>query len=238
MKRLFLLFWLINVVLAHGQAVTGLNFSHWYNPQNEVDLQLRLVRGPRHMVLHYTIKSVAQGVERYSVQWEKRASFSSREVLPVNEKDSTLVSNPYSRQGQLIFELPQKAWLLLAKVVNTETQKAWYYFKVIEPIYPASGWLANADGWLNENYLQTGKSYSMKNATGKVTYVSFYKRDFSPPLPPFSEKASPTDQFLFYDSIFQLTQGSTFSPKREGLYLFQQDTSAAEGFALRANDPN
>lgn len=238
MKRLFLLLWLTNVVLAHGQAVTGLNFSHWYNPQNEVDLQLRLVRGPQQMAIHYTLKSLAPGVERYSVQWEKRTSFSSRETLPVNEKDSTLVSNLHSRQGQLIFDLPQKAWLLLAKVVNTETQKAWYYFKVIEPIYPASGWLTNTDGWLNENYVHTGKNYRLQNLSNNTTHVSFYNREFTPPLPPFSEKASATDQFLFHDSTFRLAPGAAFVPKREGLYLFQQDTSAADGFAVRAVDAN
>jgi GWxTD domain-containing protein len=238
MKRLMFVALLASALLGHGQAITGLNFSHLYNPQNEVDLQIKLVRAPNQLLIHYTLRSLNPGIERYSIQWEKRAAFSSREVLPVNEKDSVVFSNTNLRKGEITFDMPAKAWLLLAKVVNNETQKAWYYFRVMEPIYPTSGWLTGNEAWLTDNYLQTGKSYTMQNATGKVTYVSFYKRDFSPPLPPFSEKASPTDQFLFYDSTFQLTQGSTFSPKRQGLYLFQQDTSAAEGFALRANDPS
>lgn len=238
MKRLIIVTLLASALSCHGQAITGLNFSHWYNPQNEVDLQIKLVRGPNQLLVHYTLRSQLPGVERYSIQWEKRAAFSSREVLPVSERDSVVFSNATQRKGAIYFDVPAKAWLLLAKVVNNETQKAWYYFRVMEPIYPTSGWLTGGEAWITENFLQVGKTYALQNASGKTTYVSYYKREFSPPLPPFSEKAPPTDQFLFYDSTFQLTPGSNFVPKREGLYLFQQDTAVAEGFALRANDVN
>ncbi len=236
MKRLLFLTLVASALAGHGQAITGLNFSHWYNPQNEVDLQIRLVRAPNRLLIHYTLRSLLPGVERYSIQWEKRASFASREALPVNEQDSVVSAGTTQRKGALAFDMPQKAWLLLAKVVNNETQRAWYYFQVMEPIYPTSGWLAGEDGWMAEKFLHVGKNYTMQNASGKPTFVSFYRREFSPPLPPFSEKAVPTEQFLFYDSTFRLMPGNTFAPKRVGLYLFQQDTTAAEGFAMRAND--
>jgi GWxTD domain-containing protein len=238
MKRLFLLAGLLATLTAAGQAITGLNFSHWYNSQNEVDLQLRLIRSSNQVTIHYSLKSLAPGADRYSIQWEKRISYSSREAVPVNEKDSVTLSSTNQKKGQLIFDLPVKPWLLLAKVVNNETQKAWYYFKLMEAIYPVSGWIEKEGGWITENFLIAGKNYTLQNSENKMTYVSFYSREFSAPYPPFSEKANPTDQFLFHDSTFRISNGSTFVPKKKGLYLFQQDTAAANGFALRAMDEN
>jgi GWxTD domain-containing protein len=219
-----------------GQAITGLNFSHWYNPQNEVSLQLNLVRETNQWMVHYQLKSLAPGVERYTITWEKRLSFSSRDVLSVNEKDSVTVSNANQRKGQLIFAPSPKPWLLLAKVVNNETQKAWYYYQFMDPIYPTSGWLEDENGWITDHFATFKKRYTLRNQSGKIIYVSFYNREFSAPLPPFSEKAIPTDQFLFHDSTFKIAPGGSFIPKRIGLYLFQQDTVTADGFALRVLD--
>jgi GWxTD domain-containing protein len=168
-----------------GQAITGLNFSHWYNPQNEVSLQLNLVRETNQWMVHYQLKSLAPGVERYTITWEKRLSFSSRDVLSVNEKDSVTVSNANQRKGQLIFAPSPKPWLLLAKVVNNETQKAWYYYQFMDPIYPTSGWLEDENGWITDHFATFKKRYTLRNQSGKIIYVSFYNREFSAPLPPF-----------------------------------------------------
>lgn len=238
MKRFFLFGCLLISVSVRGQAITGLNFSHWYNPQNEIDLQLQLIRSSNQLIVHYSLKSLVPGVDRYSIVWEKRLSYSSREVVSVNEKDSVTFTASNQKKGELIFDLPSKPWLLLAKVVNNETQKAWYYFKLMEAIYPVSGWVEENSTWTTDHFLTPRKSYTLHNVNNKATYVSFYHREFSAPYPPFSEKASPTDQFLFYDSTFRLSNGSTFVPKKKGLYLFQQDTAAADGFALRVMDEN
>jgi GWxTD domain-containing protein len=106
----------------------------------------------------------------------------------------------------------------------------------MDPIYPTSGWLEDENGWITDHFATFKKRYTLRNQSGKIIYVSFYNREFSAPLPPFSEKAIPTDQFLFHDSTFKIAPGGSFIPKRIGLYLFQQDTVTADGFALRVLD--
>ena len=56
---------------------------------------------------------------------------------------------------------------------------------------------------------------------------------FLRPYPPFAEKESKADRFMFHDSTFQVNPGSSISLPKTGLYLFQKDTNAAEGFAVR-----
>ena len=223
--------------VANGQSVTGLNFNYWYNPLNEVDLQMKLSRGTNQLVIHYALKSLSNPIEKYSITWEKRNSYSTREAVPVTEKDSILSALPNQEMGVMKFGIPTKPWILLAKVTNNETLKSWYYFKLMEAIFPSTGWVEN-NGVVMENYLIRGHTYTIKSVDDKPLHVSFYGTSFSQPYPPFSEKTGPTDQFLFHDSTFHLNSGSPFTPVHNGLYLFQQDTTAAEGFAVRVANEN
>ncbi|MCE2997780.1 MAG: GWxTD domain-containing protein [Cyclobacteriaceae bacterium] len=221
------------VFSASGQAITSLNFSHWYNPKNEVDLKLHLARGEKAVIIHYQLKTASSPASAYSISWETRASFNHREGESVTSKDSILTNDGILRNGTLLFDLPAKPWLLLAKVTHNESQRSWYYFKLIESIYPVRGWIENTTGVLHENYLTKGKSYIAKSVDGNPLFVSYYKTTFPQPLPPFSEQIGGSERFLFHDSLFQLPSGATFTPKQYGLYLFQQDTTAQEGFSMR-----
>lgn len=233
MNRVFAGFFCLIVFSASGQAVTSLNFSHWYNPKNEVDLKLHLARGEKTVIIHYQLKTSSYPETAYSITWESRASFNHREGASLTNKDSVLTNGGTLRNGILTFDLPVKPWLLLAKVTHNESQRSWYYYKLIESIYPVRGWIESTSGVLHENFLTKGKSYIAKNVDGKTLFVSYYKTAFPQPLPPFSEQAGGSERFLFHDSLFQLPSGATFTPKQYGLYLFQQDTSAQDGFSMR-----
>ncbi len=216
---------------AYGQAVTSLNFSHWYNPKNEVDLKLHLARGEKNVIIHYQLKATSPA-SAYSISWESRASFNHRDGEIFTNKDSVLTNDGTIRTGMLTFDLPAKPWLLLAKVTHAESQRSWYYYKLIEAIYPVRGWIENSSGVLHENYLTKDKSYVAKNVDGKSLFVSYYKTTFPQPFPPFTEGGS-AERFLFHDSLFQLSSGASFVPRQTGLYLFQQDTTAQDGFSMR-----
>ncbi len=224
--------WLL-ALTANGQAITSLNFSHWYNPKNEVDLKLHIARGEKKMVVHYQLKTSIAPASAYTISWESRASYNHREGEPLANKDSISTNDGNLRAGLLTFDLPAKSWLLLAKVTHNESQRSWYYFKLMEAIYPVRGWIENANGILHENYLTKGKSYVAKNTDGKPLFVSYYKTTFPQPFPPFSEKTGGAERFLFHDSIFQIASGASFTPHQYGLYLFQHDTTAQDGFSMR-----
>jgi GWxTD domain-containing protein len=118
-------------------------------------------------------------------------------------------------------------------VTNKETQKSWVNFKKIEENYPVSGWIEQDNQRLTKKYLITGQAYTIKGSDNKPFHVSYFNEEFPAAYPPFAEKESKADRFMFHDSTFQISQGSSFSLTGTGLYLFQKDTNAAEGFALR-----
>ncbi len=222
-----------------GQSITGLNFRHWYNPQNEVNLQLDLARGQNQLIVNYVLRTTQFPADQYSLTWERRDSYVVRDGASITESDSTTRPVGNEKSGQLSFPIPDKPWILLAKVTHLQSQKNWYYFKLMEGIYPKRGWIESKNGVLSENFLRSGKDYTIKSCDEKTMFVSFYKTaSFYQPYPPFSEKSAPVERFLFHDSTFRLENNATFSVKREGLYLFQQDTNAADGFALRVVPEN
>jgi GWxTD domain-containing protein len=225
---------------ANGQAITSLNFNHWYNPQNEVDLRLHVARGQSSLLVNYLLKTTQFPADKYSITWERRDSYSTREGASLTEKDTLQIASGNQKMGMLSFAVPEKPWILLAKVTHIESQKSWYYFKLMEAIYPVKGWIENNDkSVVMENYLFSGKAYTIKSTDDKPMHVSFYKTtSFFQPYPPFAEKTPPADRFLFHDSIFHLVSGSSFTLKREGLYLFQRDTASADGFAVRVVSGN
>jgi len=235
MKRLlafssvYLFLWSVG----YSQAITSLNFNHWYNPQNEVNLQLHLARGENSLFVNYVLRTTQFPVDKYSITWERRDSYSTREGAMLNKID-TLPNSTNLKNGLLSFPVPEKPWILLAKVTHNESQKSWYYFKLMESIYPSRGWIENADQSFAERYLHSGKEYTLKSCDNKVMFVSYYKTvPFFQPYPPFSEKSAPVERFIFHDSTFRLANGAKFKLQKEGLYLFQQDTAASDGFAMR-----
>jgi GWxTD domain-containing protein len=236
MKRSILVFFLsILIGQANGQAITSLNFNHWYNPQNEVDMRLHVAHGQRGLLVNYLLKTTQFPADKYSITWERRDSYSTREGASLTEKDTLQVAKGNQKTGVLSFALPEKPWILLAKVTHVESQKSWYYFKLMEAIYPVKGWIETTDKTVvMEKYIYPGKTYTIKSTDEKPMHVSFYKTvSFFQPYPPFVDKSPSTERFLFHDSTFHLASGSTFSLNREGLYLFQQDTTAADGFSIR-----
>lgn len=233
---LILSFFLVFSNLAYGQSVAASNFNYWYNPQNEVELQLRPVRAANKIMVRYTLVARQGSADKYTITWEARNSFVEHEGVAIREKDSVLSVNGKDRRGFISFDVPDKPWLLLGHVSNGS--KSWTYFKQIESIYPVDGWIETGDGVITENHLSKNKEYVVRSADGKPLIVSYYNTVFPPALPPFAEKEGRNERFFFHDSIFRVESGSKFLPKKEGLYLFQEDTASARGFSYRVVKEN
>jgi len=234
MKRLVIIIVLVIFArVSFGQSVAGTNFNYWYNPQNDVELQLRPIRTANKIMVRYTLLVRQGSPSNYSITWEARNSFLDSEGVPVVEKDSVLSTSSKDRRGVLVFNLPNKPWLLLGRVMNTDHLKSWTYFKQIESIYPVDGWIETAEGVITENHLSVNKEYTARSANGKPLIVSYYNTVFPPALPPFADKEGRNERFFFHDSLFRVADGGKFRPKKEGLYLFQEDTTAARGFSYR-----
>jgi GWxTD domain-containing protein len=233
MKRILILSAFLLVSQAtFSQSVAASNFNHWYDPTNEVELQLRPVRTADKIMIRYTLIARHGNPEKYSITWEKRSSYVETSGAPATEKDSVLSVTENAKRGVLIFDVPDKAWLLLGHVMSSSARK-WTYFKLIEAIYPVDGWIETREGTITENHLSKNKEYTARSGNGKPLTVSYYNTVFPPALPPFAEKEGRNERFVFHDSLFRIENGGKFLPKKEGLYLFQEDTAMARGFSYR-----
>jgi len=237
MKSSFILFILLGISkFAVSQSVAATNFNYWYNPLNEVELQIRPVRAANKIMIRYTLVARNGNPEKYSINWEARNSYVDREGVAIKEKDSVLSINGKEKRGFILLDIPDKPWLLLGHVASGGSK--WTYFKQIESIYPVDGWIETNDGVITQNHLSKNKEYVARSADGKPLIVSYYNTVFPPALPPFAEKEGHAERFFFHDSIFHVESGGKFLPKKEGLYLFQQDTTAARGFSYRVVKEN
>lgn len=216
-----------------AQSLTSKNFRYWYNPESEVSIALQLVKNDQSLDVFYQIQSAQLPLEKYTISWEKRDSFTQRDGVRFSAKDSTSVAQEKVLKGLWSFDIPTKPWILVVKVTNKENQQSWMSFKMMEDNYPARGWLEKSDERYTRKYIRTNQTYTLQSKDSKPFYVSYFNEDFSAAYPPFSETEGKVDRFMFHDSTFLISTGSQIKLDKRGLYLFQKDTNAAEGFATR-----
>ena len=231
MKALLVILSVLLPLVSISQPLTSINFKDWYDPENEVQLTFQIIKSDS-MHVHYRFLSRANTANKYTITWEKRDSYTQREGILI-PADTLALSVGNQWFGKLSFAVPSKSWLLVTKVTNTENKKSWVYFKLIDPAYPINGLLENEAGQVHERYVTIHKAYTVNSAGSQPLFVSYYRSDFQAATPPFSDKTIKADRFMFYDSTFKAPNGSKFIPNQPGLYLFQRDTNAAEGFAFR-----
>lgn len=223
---------LISVLPVAAQAVNSLNFNHWYDPLAEVVLQMKPVNYGDSIVVHCRIKCNNAVATPYLVKWEKRDSYAQRQGSSLGSTDTLSLSKNWTGK-RFAFNKPPKPWLLVAKLVNIATGKTWQFFRLVEAHHPVNGYL-EADGFQWDSFVLAEKTYKIHGTgSGKPIFVSYYKDNFPTPAPPFVVKEIKMDRFLFPDSTFSVTPESAIGPfNKEGLYLAQEDTTAAAGFSF------
>jgi GWxTD domain-containing protein len=226
---LFLIAWPVQTLLS--QALTSINFRDLYNPDGEVSILLQPVRTSQKLEVFYKIQTNTLPLEKYTITWEKRDSYTQSNGTPLTNSDT--LSSDKLQKGVLLFDIPAKPWLLMVKVTNNETKVSWINFKKMEDNYPVSGWIEQDNERLTRRYLIIDQPYTIKGSDSKPFNVSWFNEDFPAAYPPFAEKESKADRFMFHDSTFQVSPGSSQSLSKTGLYLLQKDTNSAEGFAVR-----
>ena len=240
MKNLFSLLFFLVAVSGFGQAIGSLNLNYLYNPQNEIDLQMKMVKGQNQIKIYYSfqVNTVQFTPESCSIIWQKRDSFSQREgtdITPEELQTPTLVDG--KKTGILTFPIPEKPWLLVAKVNNATVFKSWTYFKTIEANYPVNEYLMATTSIVSKPYIASKNEYTIHGSGSKQSLrVSFYKNIFNPASPPFVESESTVDRFLFHDSTFIVNNEQKIKFRSHGLYLLQEDTIGVEGLAFRSGN--
>ena len=230
LKSVVLFLFIASWLTGFSQSIASLNFRHLYDPQNEIDLSMRLVNEKKRLTVYYRLQqNGSDATNTYSIAWQKMESITQKSGTPISAADSVATS------GTLSFPAPEKPWFLVAKVTNKSTATTWSYVQVIDAKYPVNGFLEGTEGIAFKPYAVLGREYSVRAAGSDQTLnVYYYKPDFPVASPPFTEKGAHVDRFMFADSSFHLAPGQKIRLKSKGLYLVQQDTMAAEGFAFMA----
>jgi GWxTD domain-containing protein len=214
-----------------SQSIASLNLKYLYDPQSEVNFQFKLVNENTQMTVYYNLQLTAAArdpLSRYAVSWERRESFVQQHGTPLAGQDSATI------RGKISFPVPEKPWLLVAKVTDLSASKQWFYTQVVEAKYPVDGYLEGPSGVVLSPYVYSDTEYFIRAAQpGKPVHLFLYKTDFLPASPPQAEKETQVDRFLFADSSFDVPNGGKVVFHSEGLYLAQQDTLGSQGFVFR-----
>jgi GWxTD domain-containing protein len=231
LKSVFLFFFFTAASLTGwSQSIAGLNLRYLYDPQNDIDLSMKLVNDKSRLTLHYRLlQNGTDAPESYTIAWLRYESITQKEGTVLAAGDSTALA------GKLTYPVPEKPWFLVAKVTSKASAKTWSYVQVMESKYPVNGFLEGPEGIVFKPYAILGQEYALRGTGSDQTlHVFYYKPDFTVASPPFTEKGAHVDRFMFADSSFNLPQGQKILLKSKGLYLVQQDTTSAEGFAFQA----
>ena len=213
-----------------AQSIASLNYRYYYDAQNEVRFPIKIVNANNQLTVFFQLQvtGASDSPKDYRITWERHESYITRAGLPLPQSDSLATT------GNLSFPLPEKPWLLVARLFNATTNRRYVYFQVMDAKFPVDGYLKDDNGIVFNSWVKPGKPITIHGADeSKPVHFYFYRTVFPPALPPFADKEPAPDRFLFPDSSFSVANGSPIIFKSEGMYLAQQDTVAAKGFTFR-----
>ncbi|HMJ71695.1 MAG TPA: GWxTD domain-containing protein [Cyclobacteriaceae bacterium] len=208
-----------------AQSISSANFRYWYDPDNAGQLSLKVVRSPDSVYAYFEIDTTI-----FDVSWENRDSYGQREGKPV---DATVTGT--EAHGRMAFPLPQKPWLLVARLTDKRTQEIRMDFRLIENNYPPDGVIWQKNKPVFASHIAANTEATITNNFGPDLKVYHYAERFPAASPPFAEKEKPVDPIMEVDSVFSIRSGQPLKLAKEGLYLVQSDTNAARGIAFRVS---
>jgi GWxTD domain-containing protein len=233
--RFILVFILFVGAQAQCQSLRDINFSYLYSQAEPYTFKLNPVREGDNWKVFYNLQSpdTTNSVSAYSIQWELRDGLSSRSGQAIPSNEVTMISSrSFSTIGSVKVSASANVQLLVAKVKREE--KLWLFYAVLEPKFPVTGHLSPSEKIPFEGYVTVGSSLSA--FTDKVTHVAYYNDVFPAATPAFAEAAARVAPAIIPDSTWKVGPGENIVFPLKGLYLLQADTTAAEGFTVRAEE--
>jgi GWxTD domain-containing protein len=137
--------------------------------------------------------------------------------------------------GVVFLDKRNSTQIIVAKVIDNTSKKAWYFYEFLLPDYPISSFLINpSQAPVFEPHVSSGNSYSLSGEGSRT--ISRYTSEFPAAAPPFSEGLARVTSVIKADSVFTVSAHQSVKYDENGLYLVQRDTSSKDGFAFRVYD--
>lgn len=215
--------------LVGAQALRDMNFSHWYDPAAPVKMTLRSVRGTSEWRCYFGLQ-IRDSSASVDVEWQVRKSLYERETVSVPESNVD-VREKSNLEGTVTTPFTEDLRFLVAVVTMSGTQEKYTFFTPLEPKYPETFTPIVNGRPLTETFAVSGSEISFESRTISVSY---YNDDFPTAPLASSETLGKVARSMTVDSVF--TMSSPVILSKPGLYLFQGDTTSAEGVALRVEE--
>lgn len=230
----FICLWLTSTMLA-GQALRDINYAYLYDPEQPFHFSMTVARDSAGLTASWALglNDPTSQTGDYVIQWETRSSLIDPEPKALGS-GSRIVQHIRDEQeltGNL--HLAESPPVLVARVIHQPKNQAWLFFARVPDQWPVDSWLRANGKAVPHGYVGTGDTITVFGPGGR-RIVSFYNDDFPPGLPAFSERVGAVSPEIRPDSIFSVVPGQSFVVQQPGLYLLQQDTLLARGFAFRA----
>jgi GWxTD domain-containing protein len=231
MKKLSFLFLLFSSSVK-AQSLQNINYNYLYNAEAAFSFSLKQVSLPNDsiaIVYQLVVNDTIQKPSNYGIVWERFESISEKigNAFTPNEKKNNTAT---SVQGS--FAVAPNSGIVAAKVVSITQKQAWYFFTAVNTAPTTNGYATNTSDNFIANYALANETLTIHASTGGTAFC--YSEIFPAATAPFAVVQSQVNPVLKQDSLF--TFQNTFTPIKSGLYLFQNDTTKAHGFAFRVEE--
>jgi len=234
MKKFIGLAFIAISALGQAQALRDINYSYLYDPEEKFTFELRPVRLKDQWNLLYRLRlrDTTFHIGETSIVWEVRDGLSQKEGTGLNISINDSVQTDNEIRGQLVFAVSQAPKVVVAKVIHKSQKRAWLFYCALEDNYPVNNFLISQQRPVVKPFAGPSSRFTLGSRQSSWI-VSYYNDKFPASAPVFSEGLAKVQKTLKPDSVFTLRGDSAFELADKGLFLFQTDTLAAEGFALR-----
>ena len=232
---------LLMAIHALAQDVSKINLAHMYDLKAEVRINYTIVSNDPGVIIYLQVMTdnAADFMDDYAIAYQVKSNYDNQQP-PYNVLGRENIVN----EGEdLVFmiSLPVAAaeTLCVIKITNNGTRRDFYYDVPVRnksSFDYARFYLRDAgnDRPVFNGYLPVGSTvkFAAPQPVDKI-YGFKYSIDFDAALPPMATSQMPVNKSLSIDSTFQVAPDQPFNISEEGLYFFQDDTTAFEGLALR-----
>jgi GWxTD domain-containing protein len=225
----------VAVGFTRGQALQDINFSYDYNLAESFSFRLKPVKEANQWLVFYklSIRDTSMASNDFTIQWETRQTLSEKQnsgfqtAFAIKEQ-SRSKTHFY---GTVTFDLQQTPKIIVAKVINNVSKRAWIFYRAIEENYPITMSAERHGEILFDGYGSVNDSIRISSPGSKI--ISFYNDDFPAALPPFSEAQGRVPKGIKPDSTYYVGENDRLQLSQRGLYLVQSDTNATQGLSFR-----
>ena len=222
---------------AQAQALRDVNYNFLYDPTEPFTLSIKVVRSTSGWtaLYNFTLRDSAQRIDQYHMTWDLRPSIDDKQGTTIDPSAVKKTATSNTMEGEVSIPISASPQVLSVRILNNAVKRAWMLYRILEPNYPVNAYLTATGKFVPSNYVKINTGVTLAGE-GDNKVISYYEDDFPAAVPAFSEGMAKVARSMNVDSTFSLPVNQEVSFSKSGLYLVQKDTTAAEGFAFRAQD--